>query len=102
MVDVKKSDVFLKWYKGLRDQRAKTRIYQRITRLKTGNRGDWGTVGESLFELRIHYGPGYRVYCKEKGRDIVILLGGGDKSTQQQDIDNAKRLAQEPEEEICE
>jgi putative addiction module killer protein len=99
MVEVRLSDAFIKWFRTLKDSKGKYLIDQRIARLANGNRGDWGPVGESLFELRIHYGPGYRLYCKEKGQEIVIVLGGGEKSTQQQDIEKAKRLADEPEEE---
>jgi putative addiction module killer protein len=90
--------VYRKWFKKLRDLTAQAFIIKRIKRLKKGNRGDWGPVGEGLFELRIHYGPGYRMYCKETafpdtGTELIILLCGGDKSTQQADIEKAKQIA---------
>jgi putative addiction module killer protein len=93
---VRKTGTFKKWFKKLRDQVGKALILARIDRLEEGNPGDWGPVGEGLFELRIHYGPGYRVYCKDMGTEIIILLCGGDKSTQQADIEKAKKIAFDP------
>jgi len=87
------SDVFDKWLHKLRDSRAKFNIYKRIARLSEGNPGDVEPVGDNISELRIHYGPGYRVYYKDTGREIIILLCGGDKSTQQKDIIKAKKIA---------
>jgi putative addiction module killer protein len=77
----------------LRDIRARARILARVERLATGNPGDVKPVGEGVSELRIDYGPGYRVYYTQRGREIIILLAGGDKSTQARDIKTALRLA---------
>jgi putative addiction module killer protein len=77
----------------LRDIRARARILARVERLGMGNPGDVGPVGEGVSELRINYGPGYRVYFSQRGQELVILLGGGDKSTQARDIKTALRLA---------
>ena len=93
MIEVRKTEVFAKWLDGLRDVRARARILVRIERLATGNPGDARPVGEGVSELRIDYGPGYRVYCKKRGREVVILLAGGDKRTQASDIKTALRLA---------
>lgn len=93
MYSIEKTEVFDKWLRKLKDQRAKAKILFRIQRIETqGNFGDCEPVGEGISELRIHYAKGYRVYLKEyKGR-IVILLNGGDKSSQQNDIMKAKAL----------
>jgi putative addiction module killer protein len=96
MKKIRRTSVYKKWIKGLRDSRARYRILTRIKRLEEGNPGDAGPVGEGVSELRIKYGPGYRVYYKDTGNEIVILLCGGDKSTQQADIAEAKRLAALP------
>jgi putative addiction module killer protein len=96
---VRKTNVYRKWIKGLTDSRARHRINIRIKRLEEGNPGDCYPIGDGLSELRIHYGPGYRVYFKNTGKDIIILLCGGDKSTQQQDIARAKQIATLPLEE---
>ena len=99
MKDIRKSDVFDKWLRNLRDRRAVVRIDTRIRRLAKGNPGDVKPAGEGISELRIHYGPGYRVYYKDTGREIIILLCGGDKRTQQDDIAEAKEIARLYEEE---
>ena len=88
-----KSGVYDDWIKQLRDERAKARIYTRIDRLENGNPGDVKPVGEGISEMRIDYGPGYRVYYKDTGREIIILLCGGDKTTQTADIIRAKQIA---------
>jgi len=93
MIKVHRSSVFIKWLKKLKDRVAKALIVARVKRLEEGNLGDSGPIGEGLFEMRIHYGPGYRVYFKDTGKEIVILLCGGDKSTQQADIIRAKKIA---------
>ena len=93
MKEIRKSDVFINWIKKLRDDYAKFRIQKRIDQLAEGNTGDSESIGKGLSEMRIHYGPGYRVYYKDTGRKIIILLCGGDKSTQQRDINNAKKIA---------
>jgi putative addiction module killer protein len=100
MVEVRKTDVFAKWLDGLRDIRARARILARIERLVAGNPGDVEPVGEGVSELRIHYGPGYRVYYISKGRELLILLAGGDKRTQARDIRRALGLARDLEDEI--
>ena len=78
---------------GLNDQRARDLIFIRTKRLSGGNPGDVKPVGEGISEMRIDYGPGYRVYYKDAGKEIIILLCGGDKSTQEQDITKAKKIA---------
>jgi len=78
---------------NLRDSRAQYRILTRIRRLVMGNPGDVGPVGEGISEMRINYGPGYRVYYKDTGKEIIILLCGGDKKTQQADIAEARKIA---------
>ena len=90
---IKKTRHFLEWESQLRDSRALIRIQARIRRLSLGNPGDAKSVGEGVMEMRIHYGPGYRVYFTRRGSELVILLVGGDKSTQSRDIGLAKRIA---------
>jgi putative addiction module killer protein len=93
MFDVRKTDIFAKWLDGLDDTRARARVQARIERLAGGNPGDVKPVGGGVSELRIDYGPGYRVYFTRAGREIIVLLAGGDKSTQDADIKLAIRLA---------
>ena len=93
MLEVRKTEVYAKWLDSLRDVRAKARILVRVERLATGNPGDVRPIGEGVSELRIDYGPGYRVYFKQQSRTIVVLLAGGDKRTQSRDIETARRLA---------
>jgi putative addiction module killer protein len=93
MIEIRKTEDFAKWIDDLQDIRARARILARIERLATGNPGDVKAVGEGISELRIDYGPGYRVYYTQHGRSVVILLAGGDKSTQDRDIKAALRLA---------
>jgi len=95
VVEVRKTEVFAKWLDGLRDARAKARILLRLRRLSLGNFGDWKLVGDSVSELRIDYGPGYRVYLTRRGNTVVILLAGGIKKSQSRDIKRAIALAQE-------
>jgi putative addiction module killer protein len=99
MKKIKRSDTFINWINKLRDNRARFRIYKRIDRLAEGNPGDVEPAGEGISEMRIHYGPGYRVYYKDTGKEIIILLCGGDKTTQQTDIIKAKEIARLYEEE---
>jgi putative addiction module killer protein len=94
MVEVRRTARYAAWIDGLRDRRAVVRIEARISRLRLGNPGDVRPVGESVSELRIDYGPGYRVYFVQRGTTLVILLCGGDKSSQERDIRTAKVLAQ--------
>jgi len=93
MVEIRKTELFAKWIDGLRDIRARARIQARIERLALGNPGDVKSVGEGVSELRIDYGPGYRVYFKKRGNTVIVLLAGGDKRTQRGDITTALRLA---------
>jgi len=93
IIEIRKTDVFAAWLDNLRDIRARARILVRIERLAAENLGDVKPVAEGVSELRINYGPGYRVYFIKRGRELVILLAGGDKSTQDRDIKTALRLA---------
>lgn len=93
MITVRKTDEFADWLDGLRDIQARARVQARIERLSAGNPGDVEPVGEGVSELRINYGPGCRVYFKQRGGELIILLAGGDKSTQAKDIRTALRLA---------
>ncbi len=93
MIEVRQTEVFSKWLRELRDRQARARIQTRIDRLQLGLAGDVKPVGEGVSELRIDYGPGYRVYFTQRGRELVILLAGGDKRTQDRDIKTALELA---------
>ena len=93
MSEIRKTEVFAKWIDKLADVNARARVQVRIERLAMGNPGDVMPVGEGVSELRIDYGPGYRVYYKKIGKEIVILLAGGDKSSQGKDIKIALALA---------
>ncbi|CAK6686463.1 type II toxin-antitoxin system RelE/ParE family toxin [Synechococcus sp. CCY9201] len=93
MLEIRETSAYATWFSSLRDRTAKARIDIRIRRLSLGNPGDVRPVGEGVSELRIHYGPGYRIYLTMQGEAIVILLAGGDKSSQDQDIRLAKHLA---------
>ncbi len=93
MVEVRKTNAFASWLDNLRDIRARARVQARIERLIAGNSGDTKPVGEGVSEMRIDYGPGYRVYFIHRGQELIILLAGGEKKTQQADIQIAKRLA---------
>ena len=94
-MEIRNTDTFVTWLDSLRDLRARARVQARIERLAGGNPGDMKPVGEGVSELRIDYGPGYRVYFLRQRRELVILLAGGDKSTQAADIRTAIRLARE-------
>jgi putative addiction module killer protein len=98
MMEIRKTEVFARWVDGLRDIRARARVLARIERLGAGNPGDVAPVGEGVSELRIDYGPGYRVYYRKRGRRLIVLLAGGDKSTQSKDIRAALKLARTLEE----
>jgi putative addiction module killer protein len=93
VAEIRKTELFAQWLDSLRDIRARARVQARIERLAAGNAGDVRPVGDGVSEMRIDYGPGYRVYYKKRGRELVILLAGGDKRTQPADIKAALRLA---------
>jgi putative addiction module killer protein len=95
MIEVRKTEVFSKWLDGLKEMRARARVLVRIERLAAGNPGDVKPVGEGVSELRIDYGPGYRVYFVRRGQELIILLAGGDKRSQRKDIRMAIRLARD-------
>jgi putative addiction module killer protein len=93
VIEVRQTDEFSSWFEGLRDREAKARILVRIRRLSIGNPGDVRPVGEGVSEMRIDYGPGYRLYFISRGDSLVILLAGGDKRTQVRDFETARELA---------
>ncbi|MCY3641900.1 MAG: type II toxin-antitoxin system RelE/ParE family toxin [Gammaproteobacteria bacterium] len=93
MLEVRRTEIYAKWLNGLKDVRARARVLVRVERLAAGNPGDVRPVGEGVSEMRIDYGPGYRVYFKKRGRTVVVLLAGGDKRTQSADIETALHLA---------
>lgn len=95
MIEIIKTDIFDRWLNQLRDARAKARVQTRIRRLSLGNPGDVKPVGEGVSELRIDYGPGYRVYYMHRGPVLVVLLCGGDKGSQDRDIALAKTIARQ-------
>ncbi|MDE2937971.1 MAG: type II toxin-antitoxin system RelE/ParE family toxin [Chloroflexota bacterium] len=92
-IDIVESATFKRWVGSLRDRRAKARINARLRSLSLGNFGDSSYVGDGIFEMRIHYGPGYRLYYLREGATLVVLLCGGDKGSQGRDIERARRLA---------
>ena len=93
MPAIRRTDEFDSWLRGLRDVRAKAKVLVRIDRLGNGNPGDVAPIGDGMSELRIDYGPGYRIYYIQHGKLLVILLCGGDKGTQRKDINAARKLA---------
>ncbi len=93
MISIQTTGTFDAWFASLKDKRAVARIQARIDRAEDGNFGDCSPVGEGISEMRIHYGPGYRVYFIQRGMELVILLGGGKKSSQSKDIKTALQLA---------
>lgn len=94
MIEIRKTEHFANWLDNLRDIQAKARVLVRIERLASGNAGDVKPVGEGVSEMRINYGAGYRVYFIQRGSELIVLLAGGDKSSQSRDIKTAIRLAQ--------
>lgn len=94
MIEIHKTKAFAKWLDGLHDLRARARVMARIERLAAGNMGDIKPVGGGVWEMRIDYGPGYRLYYVRRGNEIVVLLAGGDKKSQTRDIKTALGLAQ--------
>ena len=95
MLEVRQTSVYAEWFADIRDRTAKARIDIRIRRLSLGNPGDVKPVGEGVSEVRVDHGPGYRVYFIQKANVYIVLLGGGDKLSQEKDIRNAKALARE-------
>lgn len=95
MIEVRKTERFTEWFASLRDRQARARIQTRIDRAEIGNFGDCNPVGSGVSEMRIHYGPGYRVYFVQRGKALIILLAGGDKQTQSTDITTAIELARQ-------
>ena len=95
MKSLQTTDVFDHWYDGLRDRQGRARIAARLRRVERGNFGDVKPVGSGVSELRIDYGPGYRVYLTQRGLEVVILLAGGDKRTQSKDIEAAIEMAKQ-------
>jgi putative addiction module killer protein len=95
MLELKQTELFRKWRTKLKDERARALIASRLDRLAYGHAGDAAPVGEGISELRIHHGPGYRIYFHQRGNTVVILLCGGSKSTQTRDIKTARRLVEE-------
>jgi putative addiction module killer protein len=95
MIEIRQTEQFFKWFEKLKDRRARAKIAIRIRRVSLGNLGDVKPVGEGISELRIDYGPGYRVYFTQMNNQLIILLAGGDKTTQVSDIKKAKKIALE-------
>ena len=92
---IQTTTVFSNWFATLKDVKGRFRIQARIDRAEMGNLGDCEPIGEGVYEMRIHFGPGYRVYLMKRGFEIIVLLAGGDKSTQAKDIQTALKLARE-------
>jgi putative addiction module killer protein len=92
MILLEKTSEFDKWLRKLNDRKAKAKILIRLQRVEAGNLGDVATVGDGIEEIRIHFGPGYRIYYKRQGDKLILLLIGGDKSTQETDIQKAKAI----------
>ena len=95
MFEIIQSATFANWLSSLKDTQARMRIYARLDRIAMGNFGDAQPVGGGLTELRIHYGPGYRLYCMQREMRVVVILCGGDKSSQSRDIEQAKTIAKD-------
>lgn len=95
MIEVRQTTRFSTWLAGLRNRQARVRIQKRLDRAKDGNLGDVSSLGGGVSEMRIYYGPGYRVYFIQRGSEMIVLLCGGEKSSQQADIAEAKALAKE-------
>ena len=100
MMDIRKTDIFVKWLDKLKDRRARARVLARIDRLEMGYFGDVRPVGEGVSELRIFYGPGYRIYFIQHNSVLILLLLGGDKQAQQIDIVKAKKIAKKIEKQL--
>ena len=94
-MEIKQTEHYANWFRSLKDRNARLRIDVRIRRLSLGNRGDVKPVGGGISELRVDYGPGYRIYFTSRKKELILLLVGGDKSSQQKDIAKAKELAKD-------
>jgi putative addiction module killer protein len=95
LIEIRQTEDYEAWFDGLRDRRARALINVRLRRLQRGNPGDVRPVGEGVSELRVHHGPGYRIYYVQRGCEAIILLAGGDKRSQQSDISLARQLARQ-------
>ncbi len=95
MIEIIQSERFSNWLYKLRDKNARDRILVRLLRAEDGNLGDVKSIGSGVYEMRIHYGNGYRLYFTQRGRELIIMLAGGDKSTQQKDIAMAIEIAKQ-------
>jgi putative addiction module killer protein len=95
MIEIRQTAVFASWHAGLEDETTRARIAQRIDRLQRGNPGDVRPVGGGVSEMRLDFGPGYRLYYTRRGKALIVLLCGGDKSTQKKDVRTAKAMARE-------
>jgi len=95
MVEIVQSATFSNWLGNLKDRQARMRIHAKLDRVVLGNLGDIRPIGHGLYELRIHYGPGYRLYCMQRETNILVMLCGGDKSSQTRDIEQARTIAKE-------
>ena len=95
MIEIRQTEEFSRWFEKLKDRTARAKIAIRIRRISLGNFGDVKPVGEGISELRLNYGPGYRVYFAQRGSQLIVLLAGGDKTTQSADIKKAKKIARE-------
>jgi putative addiction module killer protein len=95
LIEVRQTERFRKWLTALRDERARARILKRLDRAQAGNLGDVAAVGGGVSEMRIFHGPGYRVYFVQRGKELIVLLCGGDKSSQAADIAEARAMAKE-------
>ena len=93
VLEIRQTDEYMRWFEKLRDRKVRARILARVRHLSLGNAGDVPSVGEGVSEMRIHYGPGYRVYFKQMGKTVAVLLAAGTKRTQKRDIETAKQLA---------
>jgi putative addiction module killer protein len=93
MIEILQSETFRSWLSGLRDHKGRQRILARLERMADGHLGDVKPVGDGVSEARVHHGPGYRLYFIRRGLQLIVMLGGGDKSSQQRDIEKAKQAA---------
>ncbi len=93
--EIRETFTYVRWFGRLRDRRARARILARVRRLSVGNPGDCEPIGEGVSELRIDYGPGYRIYFVQRGKMLIVLLAGGDKRSQRRDIATALQLARD-------